>query len=243
VAAEYQLISSPGTYQNQKTQNSSYLINTYYQGRKKRYSLYFAMAANSVKAAEGGGIQNDSFLTSKTTRFLFDIPTNIGGTARYQTSFFGGSFINTGNIYKNFHAMLRQQYDLGQRDSIVIGDTNTVFLFYPRLRLQHQVDYRTYSFQYLDENSKLNEDSVFYADQYGLYLPKTVVLRWKDDWKEVVNDFSVYQFPYAKNPNQYFKAGATMQNLKAEFFAGNSTRSLYNISVHGEQDPQPEMGY
>ncbi len=231
IAGEYQLLSSPGFYQNQKSQNSAYMLNSYYQGKKKRYAAYFAMVGNRINVFESGGIQSDTFLTSKTTRFLFDIPTNIGGASQYQTSFFGNSAITTGDQYKNFHVMFRQQYDLGQRDSLMPNDSTTIYLFYPRLRLQYQVDYSTYDFKFNEENRKA--DSAFFQDKYGLTLLDSLFLR--DKWMSFQNDFSVYQFPYAKNPNQYIKVGAALQTLHATFFADDTTRANYhNVILHGE---------
>lgn len=230
LALEYQMVSSPGYYQNQRTQNSAYMINSYYQGKKKRYAAYFALAGNRINVNEGGGIVNDTFLTSNTTRFLFDIPTNIGGTATYQTSFFGSGTMNTGTQYRAFRVMFRQQYDLGQKDSIAINDSTTAYLFYPRLRLQHSIDYSTNDLRFTDNKWQL--DSAFYADHYGFSLTDTLFLR--DKWSNMINDFSLYQFPFAKNPNQYFKVGAAIQNLHGRFYTNTTSGDYHNVILHAQ---------
>lgn len=231
VAAEYQLLSSPGYYQNLKTQNSAYLINSYYQGKKKRYAAYFAMAGNRINVFENGGIRNDTFLTSSSTRFLFDIPVNLGDTSlAYRTSFFGNDNVSTGNQYKNFHAMFRQQYDLGKRDSLVVNDTSVVYLFYPRLRIQYQVDYSSFDLKFVDMNWE--RDSLFFKNHYEINLQDTLLLR--DKWSNIVNDLSIYQFPYAKNPNQYIKVGAAVQNLHGRFYTNGTSSDYYNVILHGE---------
>jgi hypothetical protein len=54
----------------------------------------------------------------------------------------------------------------------------------------------------------------------------------KDYWREMINDFSLYQFPDAKNAQQFLKAGISLENLGGEF--DSSSRSYYNVFLHGE---------
>ncbi|HUR12635.1 MAG TPA: putative porin, partial [Flavitalea sp.] len=53
-------------------------------------------------------------------------------------------------------------------------------------------------------------------------------------WHEMINDFSIYTFPDAKNPQQFFKAGAALQNLSGDFDTGLVKKKYYNFFVHGE---------
>jgi hypothetical protein len=53
----------------------------------------------------------------------------------------------------------------------------------------------------------------------------------KDQWKEFINDFSIYQFPDVKNLQQFFKVGAAIQNLQLLY---PSKRSYYNVYGHAE---------
>lgn len=46
------------------------------------------------------------------------------------------------------------------------------------------------------------------------------------------NDFSIYQFPDAKNLHQFIKAGLTIQNLAGEF--SSSKGNFYNLFGHAE---------
>jgi hypothetical protein len=55
---------------------------------------------------------------------------------------------------------------------------------------------------------------------------------FRDRWKDMVNDLSIYQFPDAKNLQQFVKLGAAFQLLNGEFASGNS--SFYNLIFHGE---------
>lgn len=126
--------------------------------------------------------------------------------------------------------MMRQQYDLGQKDSIVT-DSTVVPLFYPRLRLEHTIRYNTYNYRFEDRYA----DSTYYLNSYSIKydtIRDTFMLR--DTWKELINDFSIYQFPDAKNPLQYFKAGAALQNLTGTFDTGLVTKKYYNFFLHGE---------
>jgi hypothetical protein len=54
----------------------------------------------------------------------------------------------------------------------------------------------------------------------------------EDKWTDLTNDFSVYQFPDSKNPQQFFKVGASLQNLTGTFDGG--INKYFNTWVHGE---------
>jgi hypothetical protein len=56
----------------------------------------------------------------------------------------------------------------------------------------------------------------------------------QDYWKELINDFSVYQFPDAKNSQQFVKLGASLQLLSGTFDSGRVTTKDQNLFVHGE---------
>ena len=60
--------------------------------------------------------------------------------------------INTGTKYSTTTFLFRQQYDLGQKDSIVT-DTSVIPLFYPRLRMEHTFTYTTSTYQFMDDST------------------------------------------------------------------------------------------
>ena len=133
--------------------------------------------------------------------------------------------------------MLRQQYDLGRKDSIVT-DSTVLPLFYPRLRFEHTLNYGKYSYTYQDvpvstSDQSNKPDSAYYASRYGFQLPSvrdTSVL-FRDGWKEISNDFSIYQFPDVNNLQQFIRLGLEAQILKGEI---KNSRTLYNLIGHGE---------
>jgi hypothetical protein len=181
-----------------------------------------------MQSEENGGIKNDNdYLNDPVYADRFNVPTQIGGDVAFGRNFFS-SGINTGNRYTDFNMVITQQYDLGKKDSLV-QDTLVFPLFYPRLRFEHTFRISSYKFKFFDNNA----DTTYYKTVFNFpsgSLSDSVNLF--DSWSEVVNDFSIYQYPDAKNLNQFVKAGITLQNLKGEF----STQSLstYNLSVHGE---------
>src|SRR5690606_27586131 len=124
--------------------------------------------------------------------------------------------------------MMRQQYDIGQQDSLVM-DTIVVPLFYPRLRLEHTISYRTYNYRFIDSEA----DSSYYATFYNIH-DTTGQVFFQDRWRELTNDFSFYTFPDAKNPAQFIKLGAALQNLSGFFDSGTVNNKYYNIILHGE---------
>jgi len=232
----YRLISAPGTFRNQKTNHNNYLITSWYQSPSKRYNNYFVLLSNKLQAEESGGIKGDEdYLHNPIySEDRFTIPTNIGGEPTYSTNFFNTT-IYTGNRYSETNYMLRQQYDLGRKDSLVT-DSTVIPLFFPRLRFEHTFSYGKYQyiFQDLVNSERSNRPDSAYYSLYNIHIDssgKDTSLLYKDRWKEIYNDFSIYQFPDANNLQQFIKLGLEVQFLKGEV---RGSRSLYNMVGHGE---------
>lgn len=234
VSFQYRLISSPGIFLNQKNYHTNYQIASWYQSPRKRYNNYFVVLGNNIKASENGGILADKDYLDDPVyqRSRLVIPTNIGGTPNTARAPFS-SAIGTGRLEKELTVFLRQQYDLGKKDSIVT-DSTVVPLFYPRLRFEHSFRYTKSSYLFQDLPTATNKPDTNYYDKWYAYnLRKTgdsVYLQ--DRWSEISNDFSVYQYPDAKNLQQYVKLGAELQLIKGKLKAASP--SLYNVILHGE---------
>ncbi|MBU3715367.1 MAG: hypothetical protein FGM46_10560, partial [Ferruginibacter sp.] len=54
----------------------------------------------------------------------------------------------------------------------------------------------------------------------------------QEKWNAINNDFSIIQFPDAKNLSQFFQAGVTLQQINGELKAGSV--SFHNLMAHGE---------
>jgi hypothetical protein len=229
---QYRFINSPGFFQNQNTNHNNILFSSWYEGKRKRYNNYFFVLANHLQSSENGGIKNDEDYLKNTLSFKdrFNIPTVIGGDQSFTTNFFSTD-IKTGNRHREFTALMRQQYDLGKKDSIVT-DSTVIPLFYPRLRFEHTLQYNTYKYQYFDFNARDLADSEYYRNNYGITIIPGDTIHLRDRWKSLVNDFSIYQFPDAKNQQQFIRLGAKFETLKGEFNADSS--SFYNLVFHAE---------
>lgn len=225
---QYRLINSPGFFKNQKTNHNNYLLSSWFQSVNKRYNNYFVLLGNKMQSAENGGVVDTfNYFNSSIYKDRFNIPIKLGGDDPFSSNFFTTK-INTGNKYSEFTALLRQQYDLGRKDSIVT-DSTVVPLFFPRLRFEHtfQLDNNKYSFV------DFIVDSVYYKKYYDTSLPRfidTFIVR--DNWKIMANDFSIYQFPDAKNLQQFIKLGILLQNISGEFASGK--KSFVNTVGHAE---------
>ena len=229
IAFQYRLINSPGYFKSQKTNHNNYVLSSRFQSVNKRYTNYFVLLANKIQSAENGGLKDTAsvFLKDPVYKDRFNIPTKLGGDDPFSSNFFTTK-INTGNKYNEFTALLRQQYDFGQKDSLVT-DSTVVPLFYPRLRFEHtfQFDKNSYTFQdYLG-------DSVYYKKYYDTSLRRPIdTFIVKDSWKMIANDFSVYQFPDAKNLQQFIKLGILLQSISGQFAAGK--KNFVNTVGHAE---------
>lgn len=227
-SVQYRLINAPGFFQNQNTNHNNYRLSSWYQSRNKRYQNFVIVVGNKLQSGENGGIKdNGNYLDSFGFENRSNIPTQIG-----QFRLGGGDFfrsnISTGTKYTNATYLLRQQYDIGQKDSIVT-DSLVIPLFYPRLRLEHTIQYSTHHYRFIGEGI----DSNYYEQKYNIKDTTGTLLR-RDFWKQMVNQFSIYQFPDAKNPQQFIKVGAALENLNAEFDTGQVTSKGYNFFLSGE---------
>jgi hypothetical protein len=235
VGINYRLISSPGVFQTQNTNHNNYRLFSHYQGKRKRYSAYLVLLGNKLASSENGGIQNDSFLLDPTRKRRLTVPVNLGGDDPNPNIF--STKINTGNLYNNFTAFLRQSYDLGKKDSIIINDSTTEYLFYPKLRFQHTINYTSSSYEFRDTLSNptfAKSDSAFFQQHYDTTLNPKHGLDFsvQDRWKFVSNDFVIRQFPQTKNQGQYIEAGLRLENFSGYFY--NGKKNFYNVVLHGE---------
>lgn len=235
VGIEYRLISSPGFFQTQNTNHNNYRFFSNYQGKRKRYSSYFVLLGNKLSSSENGGIKADSFLMDPNRKLRLAVPVNLGGDNETPNIF--STTINTGNLYSNFTAFFSQSYDVGKKDSIIINDSTTEYLFYPKLRFQHTITYRSSTYRYRDTLSDpafAQTDSAFYKQNYDTTLNPSKGLNFslKDRWKFVSNDFVIRQFPETKNQGQYIEAGLRLENFSGIFYSGK--KNFVNIVLHGE---------
>ncbi len=219
VGARYRLLGAPGIFRNQRNNHTNYQISSWYQSPNKRYNNYFVLLNNRIQSGENGGIRGDqNYLDNPIyQRGRFTIPTNIGGEPSFGGNLFATT-LYTGRQERDFTAFLRQQYDLGRKDSLVT-DSTVIPLFYPRLRFEHTLRYSSYSYRFQDVPASTpvanSPDSAYYDSLYDIkFRRRGDSLLIQDSWKEVSNDFSVYQFPDAKNLQQFIKLGAELQLIK-----------------------------
>jgi len=228
-ALQYRLTGGPGQYKSQKSNHNNYSLYTWYESPRKRYHLYGGFIGNNLKSEENGGFINDTALNNPFYKNRFQVATNLGGLTDYQSNIFNTT-LATGNHYGDFQLLLRQQYDLGQQDSVVVNDSTTYYLFYPRLRLQHTFQINTYNYQYVDNAP--DSSTHFYQRAYGFLSTPLPGFNIQDKWSQIINDFSLFQYPVAKNQSQFLTEGISLENLKGTF--ASSIQEFYNVYAHGE---------
>lgn len=232
MSIQYRLINAPGAFQNQNSNHNNYRVTSWYQTKNKRYQNFVVILGNKLMSGENGGIKSDlNYLDSSVYRDnRYIIPTQLGGNNLQSRNFFTTNIV-TGTFNTTATYMMRQQFDLGQKDSIVVNDTTVIPLFYPRVRLEHTISYNTYNYRFKDDRA----DSTYYSNNYQITLPTNEAKYYQRDfWKELLNDFSIYTFPDAKNSQQFLKLGASFQMLKGEFDTGLVKKSYTNLWLHGE---------
>ncbi|MCE2834847.1 MAG: putative porin [Chitinophagaceae bacterium] len=229
--AQYRLVNAPGAYNSQNTNHANLRFNSQYTSKNKRYNAFLIVLSNGLQSAENGGIEQDSFLVNRNpayTRDRFNIPTRMADSVFTSRNFFSVR-LNTGSRYTESRFLLRQQYDFGKKDSVVT-DSSVVRFFLPRLRFEHTLEQSNNRFIFQDIQA--GNDSAYYKEFYRFTrVPDT--LYFDDRWRMLSNDLSVIQFPDPKNPLQFLKAGATLENHAGALGAAGSPR-FSALIAHGE---------
>src|SRR5690606_40319405 len=107
------------------------------------------------------------FRSNPDNKNRITVPVNLSDSLRGPQN---NQKIITGNKQEDFTVFFRQSYDIGKKDSLVINDSLTEYLFYPKLRFQHTLKYHTFSNEFVDpmnERGFIYQDSLFYKDNYG----------------------------------------------------------------------------
>lgn len=256
-AFEYRLINAPGSFQNQNSNHNDYRLNSWYQSKSKRYQNFFILVASHLNSSENGGITNPKDLDSTQYSNQNTLPVFFGQNLVQATGNPFASLVTTGMKYNQTTYLMRQQYDLGQKDSIVT-DSSVTPLFYPRIRLEHTFAYSTYDYIFKDYYTPgvYSLDTNFYEKNLNMsYVGGSDTVIRQDMWHNLSNDLSVYTFPDAHNPQQFLKLGATLELLKGKFDTSLLYSSKLNTSHQllaaeclcpcriPEQDAQSEVGY
>ena len=229
---EYRFVNAPGIFKNQNASLNNTRFVLQYQSPSKRYHLLTIYIANKNAASENGGLVDVNKLDSLTLGSPFELQAKLGPNNIIRRSPFSTT-VYTGNIYKQTSFTVRQQYDLGQKDSIVT-DSSVVKLFYPRLRLQHLISIKSNSFGFND----FYADSTNYQKYFGVNIKANAsgyydTITHQDNWNILSNELSVISFPDKKNAAQYIKASATLENISGNF-NDKATDKFYNLFVGGE---------
>ena len=216
---QYRLVNSPGIFQNQRSNHNNYLFSSRYQSSNLRYHVWMYILGNRLQSEENGGIiDTTNILDDPIYSDRFNIPVWMGGASTFTANFFSNK-ISTGNRYRQTQFFWRQQYDLGKKDSLVT-DSTVVPLFFPRLRLEHQLRYDRSDFNFFDKNPQIEYYQRFYPGR----PPSFDSVELRDNWKMLSNSFSLYQFPDAKNLQQYIKMGIELQ-----WFQGQTDKGSFSF--------------
>ncbi len=233
---EYRFINAPGDYQSQNANHNNLRFTYQYLSPNKRYKAAVVLISNKNQSSENGGLQNPRRLDSLTIGNPYEFSTRLGPGDLARRSLFS-TLINTGNIQKNSNIVLRHSYDFGQKDSMVT-DTVVYKLFYPRLRLQHELQIQSQSAEFIDPYA----DSVNYMQYFGYSLTKrNANIRFIDAFSTIQNEFSLISYPDKKNSNQFAKASITLQNFSGTF-ADTVSTNFYNLLVGGEYRNKTKNG-
>jgi hypothetical protein len=225
---EYRFINAPGYLRNQNASHNNFRFHTYYNSNNRRYTLYLIYQNNRIRSSENGGVVDESQLKELKFSDPYQLNTRLGDDNLFSRSPFNTSII-TGNDYKENTILIRQQYDLGQKDSL-ITDSITYKLFYPRLRLQHTFKYIKSRFLFTDKAA----DSTSYSNYlfYTLNSKDVKTVEFSDKWREFNNEFALLTFPQKNNVAQFLKLAIALQNLRGEYSDTQNLNNLYAVAEY-----------
>lgn len=235
-SAKYRFINAPGIFKSQNTNHNNLSLALNYQSNNKRYHATLVLINNKNRSSENGGLIDATRLDSIAIGSPFELLTRMGpGTAVRRNPF--STAINTGNTYIQNSFAIRNQYDFGQKDSLVT-DTSVIKLYYPRLRIEHELLLTNNTYEFLDQFV----DSVNYRKYFNYTVSRNNQnVLFRDGYKGIQNSFSILSFPDKKNSLQYLKVGASLQNINASF-SNNTTTSFHNIWLFGEYKNKTKNG-
>lgn len=225
-AFEYRLINGPGAFRNQNTAHNNIRFSSAYQSVNKRYSNNLIFISNTLRSSENGGLQNPADLDSLALGNPFEVETKLGTSLSARRSPFNTS-INTGTVNNETIILLRQQYDFGQKDSLVT-DSSTVQLFYPRFRFQHTIWYHQQQYSYRD----FVPATADYLTYFNILVNADTV-SFTDRWRQLNNELAIISYPQKNNLNQFLKIGAGLQLVNGTFTAATTQQTnTYGIAEY-----------
>jgi len=228
-SVEYRFSNAPGNLKNQNASMNNFRFTSRYQTNNKRYEGLLIAIVNKNAASENGGLQNEERLDSLFNN-AFELSTRLGIPGIASRNPFN-TRVNTGNLYRETVLFYRHHYDIGQKDSIVT-DSSVIRLFYPRLRLEHDLQFSNRNYQFYDYNID-SVNSERYIKYFNFANPNDTV-QYSDKWSRISNSFSLISYPDKKNQSQFLKLGITLENIKGIFQDTASSGGLYNIYASGE---------
>lgn len=228
-SVEYRFSNAPGNLKNQNASMNNFRFTSRYQTNNKRYEGLLIAIVNKNAASENGGLQNEERLDSLFNN-AFELSTRLGIPGVASRNPFN-TRVNTGNLYRETVLFYRHHYDIGQKDSIVT-DSSVIRLFYPRLRLEHDLQFSNRNYQFYDYNiDSINSER--YIKYFNFANPNDTV-QYSDKWSRISNSFSLISYPDKKNQSQFLKLGITLENIKGILQDTASSGGLYNIYASGE---------
>jgi hypothetical protein len=225
---DYRFTNSPGNVKNQSTNFNNMRITAHFQSKRKRYESFLVMITNTAASSENGGLIKGSLLDSLSLNNPYELDTRLGASGLTFRNPFNTN-ITTGSTYSDNTFLLKQTYDLGQKDSIV-KDTVTTYMFYPRLRFQNEIKLRTSQYLFKDESP----DSLRYNNYFNYSRPIGTEVSFQDNWKVLTDEFSLISYPQKNNSNQFLQLGAGYNSFTASFAnrAGWSNYNLYGFGMY-----------
>lgn len=209
VGLNFNYVSSPGLYRNQKGDDKNFVATTRFQTKNYRYVVLANYIHNKLKMRENGGIQNDSVFEQNVITSRDGIPVNL----------------NTANNYlKENSVFIKQLFNLSKQTKLLSLDT--VGLNPPQNRKVPGIV--AYSIQY-SKTTLLYEHSI--QDNNGFYQFTFDSTNQTYDSTHIFKFENELSWTNADPLKQHWLTASIKVKHQYTEYSVDSTRFIYNLII------------
>ena len=224
IDAKYRNVTSDGIYQQQKTKNQNFFLNTQFQSNNERWISQASIILNRFSFLQNGGVTIDSVYESNYINKSVVPVVLQAATSKIKQD--GFQFANS--------------YDFGTHYTKKIDDTTTLKHYVPFFRIQH-----TFLFENQTRHSANKEfDSINYLPLH-IYSKPIDTLGTKDSLvgnlviKTISNRFNFLTMPFKNIFNDSIVLRKTMYDagLEQQFISIKNTQTVltdFNLNINAK---------
>ena len=146
---DYSMMNSKGDYSRQKTLIHAFSVNNWFNTKSHRYTMMFAFLFNKMANYENGGVDMDNLFNKENSGVSrTDVPIHLEMAENKASN-------------KSLH--LKQIFFLGEKQTVMTGDTTDMEIVKRRSALSYTFNYNNWKYKYTDSDP----DTSFYTNFFN----------------------------------------------------------------------------